>query len=83
MNVLIVNCAAANPQRFSARRVDNSALEADWEKQVGDILDQAGLKVPDEKWQVKGGREGYHSESLGHLLNEMQSVHRAYPGCDW
>ena len=63
--------------------VDNGALKADWEQQVGAILTEAGLKIPEEKWEVKGGREGYHSESLGHLLSEMQSLHRAYPGCEW
>ena len=63
--------------------VDNGGLEAEWEKQVGAILAEAELKIPEEKWEVRGGREGYHSESLGHLLNEMQSVHRAYPGCEW
>ena len=63
--------------------VDNAALKADWEKRVGAILAEAELTIPEEQWEVKGGRQGYHSESLGHLLNEMQSVHRAYPGCEW
>ena len=63
--------------------VDNGALKAEWEQRVGAILAEAGLQIPEQEWAVKGGREGYHTESLGHLLNEMQSVHRAYPGCEW
>jgi len=63
--------------------VDSSALKAEWEQQVSAILAAAELKEPQEKWTVKGGREGYHTENLGHLLNEMQSVHRAYPGLEW
>jgi ring-1,2-phenylacetyl-CoA epoxidase subunit PaaC len=31
----------------------------------------------------KGGRTGRHSEHLGHLLAEMQSVARAHPGATW
>ncbi len=63
--------------------VDNNALKAEWEKQVGAILASAELKIPETQWAVRGGREGYHTESLGHLLNEMQAVHRSYPGCEW
>lgn len=63
--------------------VDNRALKAEWERQVGAILAEAELAIPEEQWAVRGGREGYHTESLGHLLSEMQSVHRAYPGCEW
>jgi ring-1,2-phenylacetyl-CoA epoxidase subunit PaaC len=63
--------------------VDSSGLKAEWEQQVGAILFEAELKEPEEKWAVRGGREGYHTENLGHLLNEMQSVHRAYPGLEW
>ena len=63
--------------------VDNSSLRAEWEKQIGAILAEADLKVPDEEWAVRGGRVGYHTEYLGQLLNEMQSVHRANPGLEW
>jgi len=63
--------------------VDSSALKPEWEEQVTAILREAELKLPDEEWAVRGGREGYNTESLGHLLNEMQSVHRAYPGLEW
>lgn len=63
--------------------VDSRQIKVEWESRVKAILDRAELNIPDEKWEVKGGRQGYHTEYLGHLLTEMQSVHRAYPGLEW
>ena len=63
--------------------VDNRALKAEWDSQVGGILAQAGLEIPASDWVVKGGRAGYHTEYLGRMLSEMQSVHRAHPGAKW
>lgn len=63
--------------------VDTTALKDQWLAKVTSVLEQATLTVPEAEWAVRGGREGYHTENLGHLLTEMQSVHRAYPGCQW
>ena len=63
--------------------VDSAALKEAWTRQVGAILQEATLELPGETWAVRGGREGYHTEFLGQMLNEMQSVHRAYPGQKW
>ncbi len=63
--------------------VDSGALKHEWQRQVTAILEEAELELPTEEWAVRGGREGYHTENLGQLLNEMQSVHRAYPGREW
>ena len=63
--------------------VDSAALKDEWQQRVTAILDEAELKLPTGEWAVRGGREGYHTENLGQLLNEMQSVHRAYPGLEW
>ena len=30
-----------------------------------------------------GGKQGVHTEHLGHLLSEMQFLQRAYPGARW
>jgi ring-1,2-phenylacetyl-CoA epoxidase subunit PaaC len=32
---------------------------------------------------MRGGRQGVHTEHLGHLLAELQFVQRAYPGAQW
>ncbi|MGF1770175.1 phenylacetate-CoA oxygenase subunit PaaC [Enterovibrio makurazakiensis] len=63
--------------------VDTFALEADFRAQLSGVLEEATLNVPTDEWAVRGGRKGYHTEHLSHLLCVMQSVHRAYPGCEW
>jgi len=63
--------------------VDNANLHENWLADVGSILSEATLVTPETSWEVKGGREGYHTENLGHLLNDMQYLHRAYPGLEW
>lgn len=63
--------------------VDTPALRDAWRAEVAEVLAEATLQQPADDWAVKGGREGYHTEYLGHLLTEMQSLHRAYPGCEW
>ena len=62
----------------------NAAIIRDWwlEKVEG-TLKESTLAMPTSEWAVRGGRAGYHSENLGHILTEMQYVHRAYPGCKW
>jgi ring-1,2-phenylacetyl-CoA epoxidase subunit PaaC len=63
--------------------LDPAAFRAEWERTVADILSQATLAMPAAGWMQKGGRTGRHSEHLGHLLAEMQSVARAHPGATW
>jgi len=63
--------------------VDVSVLRDEWHKQVSEILTAATLTVPEDGWAVRGGRTGYHTENLGHMLTEMQIVHRSHPGCEW
>jgi ring-1,2-phenylacetyl-CoA epoxidase subunit PaaC len=31
----------------------------------------------------RGGRQGVHTEALGHVLAEMQSLARQHPGATW
>ncbi len=63
--------------------VDRSELEAPWQRAVEVTLAEAKLSLPQAEWRVDGGRNGYHTEHLGHLLAEMQFLQRAYPGCQW
>jgi ring-1,2-phenylacetyl-CoA epoxidase subunit PaaC len=63
--------------------VDPSTLEAAWRKQVDDVLARATLKVPPTGYMQRGGREGRHTEYLGHMLTEMQIVARSHPGASW
>jgi len=63
--------------------VDTANLKDKWFNDVKTIIEQATLKVPESEWAVRGGRAGYHTENLGHLLTEMQFVHRSFPGAKW
>jgi ring-1,2-phenylacetyl-CoA epoxidase subunit PaaC len=63
--------------------VDAAALKADWESDVRATLAEATLEEPAGDWSVTGGRQGLHTEALGHMLSDMQFVQRAYPGLQW
>jgi ring-1,2-phenylacetyl-CoA epoxidase subunit PaaC len=63
--------------------VDPSTLVSSWRAEVDRVLAQAGLTVPQVAYMQRGGREGRHTEHLGHLLSEMQIVARSHPGASW
>src|SRR5436190_425302 len=44
---------------------------------------EATLALPKNDWMQQGGRSGRHSEHLGHLLSELQSMPRTFPGATW
>lgn len=60
-----------------------SALAADWQAQVLPVLAEATLTVPAVAPFHSTGRRGVHSESMGHVLGEMQVLARAHPGARW
>jgi ring-1,2-phenylacetyl-CoA epoxidase subunit PaaC len=63
--------------------VDPATLRSQWLKTVTDIVDEATLNLPTSDWMQQGGRSGRHSEHLGHLLSELQSMQRTFPGATW
>jgi ring-1,2-phenylacetyl-CoA epoxidase subunit PaaC len=62
---------------------DRAALRPTWDASVDRVLAEATLQRPADRWMQTGGRSGRHSEHLGHLLAEMQVLHRAHPGATW
>jgi ring-1,2-phenylacetyl-CoA epoxidase subunit PaaC len=60
-----------------------AADAAAWRHAVTDVIQRATLVVPDDGYMQRGGREGRHTEHLGHLLSEMQILQRSYPGAKW
>jgi ring-1,2-phenylacetyl-CoA epoxidase subunit PaaC len=64
--------------------VDKAALRGAWDARVDAVLAEATLSRPATPARaITGGREGRHSEHLGHLLSQMQFLQRAYPGATW
>jgi len=63
--------------------VDPASLKAQWLKTVSGIVAEATLTLPSNNWMQQGGRIGHHSEHLGHLLSELQSLQRSFPGATW
>lgn len=62
---------------------DLAALAAPWRESVGAVLAEATLALPSDDFAQRGGRQGRHTEHLGHLLTEMQFLQRAYPDARW
>jgi ring-1,2-phenylacetyl-CoA epoxidase subunit PaaC len=63
--------------------VDPATLRPVWERYVISVLSEATLDKPQPRWRSRGGRDGLHTEHLGHLLAEMQHLHRSHPGATW
>jgi len=62
---------------------DKETLKSQWSESLGEIIERAGLTIPDSNWQPGGGRQGVHSEHLSYLLAEMQVLPRNHPGAEW
>jgi ring-1,2-phenylacetyl-CoA epoxidase subunit PaaC len=60
-----------------------AALQPAWAAQVEPLLARAKLVAPKDGQHIHQGFAGVHSEHLGHLLAEMQVLHRAHPGGVW
>ncbi len=63
--------------------IDPAALKSQWQKTVAGVVNEATLSLPTNDWMQQGGRAGRHSEHLGHLLSELQSLQRSFPGATW
>ncbi|WP_022721780.1 1,2-phenylacetyl-CoA epoxidase subunit PaaC [Rhodopseudomonas sp. B29] len=63
--------------------IDPERLRSAWTATINDVVQTATLMVPARDWMQKGGRSGNHSEHLGHLLSELQSLQRSFPGATW
>ncbi len=63
--------------------VDLSIVKTRWENKVKETFSEATLSVPENAFMILGSNKGKHTEHLGHLLAEMQSLTRAFPGATW
>ncbi|MEP7208768.1 MAG: 1,2-phenylacetyl-CoA epoxidase subunit PaaC [Casimicrobiaceae bacterium] len=67
--------------------IDLEALQQPWRSAVEPVLGEATLAIPAATFMQgsrgRGGKQGVHTEHLGHLLPEMQILQRTYPGAQW
>ena len=63
--------------------VNVAKLKEAYYKQVGELLEEATLKVPDLNYFQKGGKQGIHTEHMGYLLADLQYMQRTYPNMEW
>src|SRR5205823_6502246 len=63
--------------------IDPASLRAPWLETLSDVVREATLALPTSDWMQQGGRSGRHSEHLGHLLSELQSMQRTFPEATW
>src|SRR5437867_285790 len=47
---------------------DPESLLGPWRERVGAVLSEATLTLPSAEWMQRGGKQGIHTEHLGHLL---------------
>jgi ring-1,2-phenylacetyl-CoA epoxidase subunit PaaC len=62
--------------------VDLAALQPLWDARIDAVLAEATLQRPTSVTR-SNGKQGVHSEYLGHILTELQFMQRAYPGMQW
>lgn len=62
---------------------DPAQTRARFEAETETTFAAAGLTVPGGPLRRIGGRDGLHSEAMGYILAEMQSLPRAHPGATW
>jgi len=66
---------------------DPPALRAEFDAVIGVVLAEEDLSWPDVPALAgvagQAGRHGIHTEAMGYLLAELQSIARAHPGATW
>jgi ring-1,2-phenylacetyl-CoA epoxidase subunit PaaC len=62
---------------------DPREIRATFDATLAHVFGEATLTPPSVKHGQSGGKHGRHTEHLGHLLAEMQVLHRAHPGVVW
>jgi ring-1,2-phenylacetyl-CoA epoxidase subunit PaaC len=63
--------------------IDVAALKNQWLEKVKLVFDEATLTMPENTFMQTGGKTGVHTEHLGFVLPEMQSLQRNFPGAEW
>ncbi len=59
------------------------SLQAAWLAEVAPVLAAGRLQTPPDSPYASTGSQGRHSEHMGYILAEMQSLQRQFPGGRW
>lgn len=63
--------------------VDVSLLKETYYKNISEVLKEATLEIPEQKYFQKGGKRGIHTEHMGYILADMQYMQKTFPGMKW
>lgn len=63
--------------------VDLNKVKSGWNQKVKEIIYMAHLKIPENSYQLMGGKDGLHTEHMGYILAEMQYLTLRYPDAKW
>jgi ring-1,2-phenylacetyl-CoA epoxidase subunit PaaC len=63
--------------------VDVSNLKETYYKKVSEVLTEATLQIPENKYFTKGGKEGLHTEHMGYILADLQYMQKTFPNMTW
>jgi ring-1,2-phenylacetyl-CoA epoxidase subunit PaaC len=90
---------SAVEERLGGVAVNPAQVRAEFDAVLAQVLAEAGLDWPEAGWPDtaggsggsspragtvgQAGRDGVHTEAMGYLLAELQSVARAMPGATW
>jgi ring-1,2-phenylacetyl-CoA epoxidase subunit PaaC len=67
----------------SGKGVDLTVVQSLWRQKVNEIFFMAHLKIPENDFQLTGGKQGNHTEYMGYILAEMQFLPSKYPDAKW
>lgn len=67
----------------TAMNIDLAAIEHIWKQKIHKVFAEAYLSIPENIPMEKGGKQGVHTPYLTAILDEMQQLQRAFPGCVW
>ena len=77
------------PAAFETKAgIDLAAIKNSCTEKIEEVLTEATLPLPfggdkKETFMHTGGKQGIHTEHMGFILAEMQSLQRTYPGATW
>jgi ring-1,2-phenylacetyl-CoA epoxidase subunit PaaC len=78
---------SAVEKRLAGVAVNPAHVTAEFDAVLTQVLAEAGLDWPEAAGLAgvsgQAGRDGVHTEAMGYLLAELQSVARAMPGATW